>query len=78
MILTMIRARTITDANIYYIFTFFFLHVYFVVGTMRSASYTLSPLNLKKKKKKPKQKPLRSNCYSQTCFTDKKQVCGNR
>lgn len=55
----------------------FFLHVYFVVGTMRSASYTLSHLNLKKKKN-PKQKPLRSNCYSQTCFTDKKQVCGNR
>ena len=28
----------------------YLLHVYFVLGTMKSASYTLSHLNLKKKK----------------------------
>lgn len=46
------------------------LPLYFVLGTVINAIYTLSQLNLKKKRK---QKPtLRSNCYSQTCFTDKR------
>ena len=34
----------------------YLLHVYFVLGTMKSASYTLSHLNLKKKNQKTKTK----------------------
>lgn len=55
----------------------YLLHIYFVVGTMKSAFIYFIPFK-SEKKKNPKQKSLRSNCYSQTCFTDKKQVCGNR
>ena len=37
----------------------YLLHVYFVLGTMKSASYTLSHLNLKKKKKQKTNTPAK-------------------